>query len=62
MQVDHAQQKCQHDGCQCVVANDHRFCSDQCRLATQNGTRREAECPCGHAECKQSSPSPDKAG
>lgn len=56
MQIDHAQEQCHHQGCTCTVANDHRYCSDQCRAAEEGEPSRAADapCPCGHAECHPS--------
>lgn len=56
MQIDHAQEQCHHKGCTCTVANDHRYCSDQCRAAEEGELPHGegAPCPCGHAECQSS--------
>lgn len=56
MQIDHSQEQCHHQGCTCTVANDHRYCCDQCRAAEEGERSRGAgePCVCGHAECRSS--------
>jgi len=61
MQIDHAQEQCHHKGCTCTVANDHRYCSDHCRIAAESTPTREENrktCACGHEACQASNPAP----
>ena len=61
MQIDHAQEQCHHKGCTCTVANEHRYCSDHCRIAAEGQPTREEKrvtCACGHEACQAASPPP----
>jgi len=64
MQVDHLDSKaeCKHQGCHCSVPVGDEFCSEHCRIDEAKGATREGQgsCGCGHPECNNSAPAPQR--
>ena len=44
-------ERCRHQGCQCMVEQGKQYCSSQCAEAKSAG--RGASCGCGHPNCRQ---------
>lgn len=49
--VDQTENQCAHPGCNCVVAQDEKWCSPHCETAPD-----EVICGCGHATCEAGAP------
>jgi hypothetical protein len=53
--------KCAHPACNCMAAQDSKYCSQYCKDA---GSTMEISCNCGHAGCalRASAGSPVEVG
>ena len=43
--------KCAHDACSCMVADDQEYCSEHCEDAVDQDIV-EISCDCGHPSCQ----------